>query len=84
MLRPNSRSQTVDEQIVVAQHLHPRVLDELAGAPGREQRRPVRLQGIPDRITAGNSLRIAVLGVSNNIDAHKITEPKLSSAQMAG
>jgi integrase len=58
MLRPNSRGQTVDEQIVVAQHLHQRVLDELAGAPGREQRRPVRLPGIPDRVTAGSSLRI--------------------------
>ena len=58
------RRQPVDEQVVVAQHPHERVLDELAGRPCRQQRLAVRPPGLEDRVTAGNSLQVAALGLA--------------------
>jgi hypothetical protein len=70
----NRRRQPVDEQIVVAEHLHVRVLNQLPGRTGRQQRRTLGFPGVSDRVTAGNSLHIAPLGLRKKSALTKSTE----------
>ena len=47
---PNHRAETIHEQVVLAQHLHIGVLDQLAGATAREKGRTLCFPGVPDGV----------------------------------
>jgi hypothetical protein len=58
---------------MVAEHLEERVLDDLAGRAGGEKRLTIGLPGIVDRVSTGNGLQGAGLGVSPEKSA--LTKP---------
>src|SRR4051794_22893993 len=68
---------------MLPQHLHQRVLDKLAGRPGREQLPPIGLPGVPDRVTALYGLPVAAFGLGEKIGAHKNGSGGLSSVGVA-
>ena len=76
-------AEPVDEQVVIAEHLHVRVLDQLAGRSAREQRRVFGLPGIPDRVTAGNGLAVAIFGLGKKSPRTKNQPTKLSKVVLA-
>lgn len=78
------RAQTIDEDVVLPEHLHQRMLDELPGRARREQRFALLPPGVSYGISATSGLEVALLGVSQKIGAHKITGAKPSDAEVAG
>jgi hypothetical protein len=65
-----SRGETIDKEIVLPEHLHQWVLDQLPGGAGREQGRAFLLPGRTDGIAPCRRLQVALLGVSRKI-AHE-------------
>lgn len=53
---PNHGTEAIHEQVVRAQHLHVGMLDQLAGASGREKWRTLGLPGVPDAVSALDGL----------------------------
>lgn len=80
----DSRPQPVDEQIVLAEHLHVRMLDELPGRAGREQGFALLEPRISDRVPAGDGFEVARFGVEGKIAVHEISSAKLSDFEVAG
>lgn len=75
--------EAIDENVVLAQHLHVRVLDELIGRPSREQRRTFDLPGVTNGVSSGNCLEVATFCVGEKSSAHEITRVRLWNAQVA-
>jgi hypothetical protein len=61
---------------VLAQHLHVRMLDQLAGAAGREKGHPLGFPGVSNGVSAGNGLGIAALGLA---EKSTLTKPRTSN-----
>ena len=68
---------------MLAEHLDQRVLGELPGRSGCEERRTFRLPRVPDPVTASDRLLVAPFGVSGKIGCHEKPGPKLSAGEMA-
>jgi hypothetical protein len=76
--------QPIHEQIMVAEHLHQRVLDELARAPARQQRAPLILPGARDRLASGNRLLVTTLSVLQKITHRKSPRPIFARNEIPG
>jgi hypothetical protein len=74
--------QAVEQELMLAQHLDQRVLDQLPSRPGGQERRAFRLPGRLDRLPARYGLRIAALGVGKKISSHEIKRLKLSFVEV--
>jgi hypothetical protein len=84
MPNTNSAGQTVHEQVVISEHPHQGVLDGLPGRTDREQRRPLRLPRVPDRIPPSESLPIPPISVRGKISGHENPRRKLSDFDLRG
>ena len=85
MTNPGHRSETIDQHIVVTEHLHQRMLNRLAGASLGEKRRTSIGPRPRDPIAPRHRVGVARFGVSLKVDSHqKDTEPRLSSSEARG
>ncbi len=63
MSPPHRSPEAIDEKIVLAEHLHQRVFDELPGGAGREQGFSLLPPGVAYRVAPAHRLDVAGLGV---------------------
>jgi hypothetical protein len=60
------------------------MLHQLPRTPGRQQRLPLTLPRVTDRVTAGNSLPVASLGLLEKITHRKSPQTIFAKAELAG
>jgi hypothetical protein len=69
---------------MVSEHPQERMLDKLPRRTRRQQRLALRLPRLRDRVTAGNSLRVAALGLREKITAHENRRATSSGVEVPG